>query len=404
MIEEKNGNIWERDLPELLEGFPDIVFSIDAFGRFTFLGRKSVQFLLNPLPSMQGKAFWDFVATQDVELAKSILKPRLNSLFDEEMAIIDDQGSPRRFRIQCKLDVTDSGRVLGGRGLMLECKSGSEREEGLRHLRNQLIKSLKTIDDLTAHVAQGEKYRAVATHIAEVAHELKQPITIIGGFARRMAMKLGDWEKLDPGTQPECFTIIMKELTRLEEMLNGLLGISKRDILHMQKVDLDSLIEEILKLYKETLRQKGLKVEFDSGLSGTEVEVDPHLFEHVVRNLVTNAIEASYEGGTIRIKTAHVSVAPEKMTSEAVEKPTHFELKITNGGEPIPSDLLQEIFMPFYTTKPGGNGIGLTLSQNIVEEHQGSITATSDWGGTVFSVRIPLEFSAATSKHDAKDD
>jgi signal transduction histidine kinase len=398
MIEEKSGNIWERDLPEFLEGFPDIVFSIDAFGRFTFLGRKNAQFLLNPLPSMQGKALWEFVAPQDVELAKSILKPRPNSLFDEEMAIIDEKGNPRRFRIQCKLDVTDSGKVLGGRGLMLECKSESESEEGLRSLRNQLTKSLKTIDDLTAHVAQGEKYRAVATHIAEVAHELKQPLTIIGGFAQRMANKLGDWEQLDPGTQPECFTIIMKELTRLEEMLNGLLAIGKRDILHMEKVDLDAMIDEILNIYKETLRHKRLQVDFDSDLTGTEVEVDPHLFEHVVRNLITNAIEASHEGGTIQIETAYITVTPEKVTSEAVEKSTHFELKITNGGEPIPSDLIQEIFMPFYTTKPGGSGIGLTLSQHIVEEHQGSITATSDWGGTVFSVRIPLDFSGSISK------
>lgn len=400
----KRDKIWEQDLPELLEGFPDIVFSMDAFGRFTFLGRKRAQFLLNPLPSMQGKALWELVAPQDVELAKSILKARPDSLFDEEIAIIDDQGNSRRFRLRCKLDYTDSGKVRGGRGLMLECKSKPEGEQDHRSLRNQLTKSLKTIDDLTAHVAQGEKYRAVANHIAEVAHELKQPITIIGGFAQRMAKKLGDWEKLDPGTQPECFTVIMKELTRLEEMLNGLLAVGKRDILHMEKVDLDAMIKEILNVYKEILRRKGLKVEFDSGLADTEVDVDPHLFEHVVRNLVTNAIEASNEGGTIRIETAFVSAAAERMTSEAVEKQTHFELKITNGGEPIQSDLLQEIFMPFYTTKPDGSGIGLTLSQHIVEEHQGSITVTSDWGGTIFSVKIPLGFSGSASKFAIEDD
>jgi signal transduction histidine kinase len=398
MIEKGRGQIWEQDLPELLEELPDIVFSIDALGRFTFLAHKSAHFLLNPLPFLHGKALWECTAPEDVERAKSILNARANSLFDEEIAITDELGNVRRFRLRCRLDVTDSGKVLGGKGLMLECKSSSARDHDLGRLKSQLAESRKTIDELTAHVAQGEKYRAVATHIAEAAHELKQPLTVIGGFARRMANKLGDWEKLDPGTQPECFTIITKELKRLEDMLNGLLTIGKRDVLHMEHVNPDAMIEEILNIHTEILRDKGLKVDFDSGMAESEVEVDPHLFEHVVRNLLTNAVEASCEGGTIRIETAVVSVTPEGSAKEAAEEATHFELKIMNGGEPIRSDLLEEIFKPFYTTKPGGNGIGLTLSRHIVEEHQGSIAVTSDWGGTIFSVRIPLGLSESTSK------
>lgn len=394
MISEESKKIWEQLLPEILEGFPDIVFSLDTGGHLTFLGKKRGPFILNPFPWMQGKRIWECVVPEDAELAKTILKTRPDSVFDEELTIIDVQGNPRRIQLRCRPNATDTGKPLGFTGLMLEGKAREKLEQDLNDLRNELSKSRRTIEELQEHVAEGEKYRSVARHIAEVAHELKQSLAIIGGFTHRMAKKLGAWEKLDPDTQPECFSVIMRELRRLEDMLIGLIGISRRDTLHLEEVDLDNMIEAILNIYRETLSGKRLTIQRNYGLGRAEVILDSHLFEHVIRNLVINAIEASFEGGAIWIETSLVNADSEEKETEGVQRWTHFEFRIGNEGEPIPRDRFDQIFTPFFTTKSSGTGLGLTLAQHIVEEHRGSINVTSDWGGTVFAVRIPLDVTA----------
>jgi signal transduction histidine kinase len=234
--------------------------------------------------------------------------------------------------------------------------------------------------------------------MAEIAHELKQPLVIIGGFARRMADKLGSCENLDPETKPECFNIINRELSRLEEMLVGLIGITRRYTLHYEEVDPNRMISEVLKVNEEALRHKSLKLQDNLGQPFGTVYLDPHLFEHVIRNLVINAIEASPEQGDIAIRTSLVEDPKEPESELGAAAEPVFEMEIKNGGAPIPGNNIDKIFEPFYTTKSGGSGIGLTLAQHIVQEHHGSISVQSDEDGTTFTVRIPVKPHASAVK------
>ncbi|MEJ2716310.1 MAG: histidine kinase dimerization/phospho-acceptor domain-containing protein, partial [Deltaproteobacteria bacterium] len=208
----------------------------------------------------------------------------------------------------------------------------------------------KSIRELNEHVAEGEKYRAIATHIAEIAHELKQPLVIIGGFARRMATKLGAWEKLDPDTQPECFNVITKELKRLEEMLAGLMGIARQDKLHLEPVNPNVLVREVLKINAERLKEQRVTVENDLQPHMGGVPLDRHLFEHVIRNLLANAIEASPPHGTISIQTCLSNAEPQSEQEGPSQSHPSFEMRIGNQGNPIPREELENIFLPFYTT------------------------------------------------------
>jgi signal transduction histidine kinase len=135
---------------------------------------------------------------------------------------------------------------------------------------------------------------------------------------------------------------------------------------------------------------KDLRVKVSLEKNIGEVPLDPERFEQVVRNLVSNAIEASPPGEVVIVQTGFF--IPSEKASEAggLESESYFEMKIGNQGRRIPPDELQKIFSPFYTTKDYGTGIGLTLAKKIVEDHRGSISVKSDEDGTIFTLWLPL--------------
>ena len=134
----------------------------------------------------------------------------------------------------------------------------------------------------------------------------------------------------------------------------------------------------------------GMTLEVDLGEEIGEVPLDPTRFQHVIRNLVANAIEASPRGGVIRVETGVFIPSTKAQETGSLESDTYFEMKIRNRGRVIPPDEIEKIFDPFFSTKDHGSGLGLTLSKKSVQEHHGSIGVKSDGEGTVFSVWIPL--------------
>jgi signal transduction histidine kinase len=125
--------------------------------------------------------------------------------------------------------------------------------------------------------------------------------------------------------------------------------------------------------------------------------LDPARFEQVVRNLISNAIDASPSGETIHVETG-ISTPGTKGLETALESESYFQLKVRNGGPVIKEEDRQRIFSPFFTTKNYGTGIGLTVSKKIVEAHKGSISVHSDQKGSTFTVWLPLHQREASVK------
>jgi signal transduction histidine kinase len=206
-----------------------------------------------------------------------------------------------------------------------------------------------------------------------------------------MAKQFEESGSHDPIGQQECFHVIIGEVQRLEKILGALIDFTRRDIIQTETINPNSFIQQVLKVHQERFREKDVQIQthFAAGLGN--VSVDPDRFQHLLRNLLSNAIEASPEHGVIRIDTA--AFVPNDRTLQTGELTTnqYFELKIQNGGRVIPPEEIQKFFDPFYTTKDYGIGIGLTLCKKIVEEHNGSISAKSDSDGTIFTVWLPLK-------------
>jgi|GEM_PF-705911 len=261
-----------------------------------------------------------------------------------------------------------------------------------KRAQEELINKLRTIDELYEHIVQSGKAKAIAAHTANVAHELRQPLAIIGGFARRMVAKTISGQDPDIETRTQWCEIIIGEVARLEKILGKLIDYGRHDRIQLRSANPNDLVQYVLHINEERLKEKALRVELNLGRETGEIPLDPEGFQKVVRNLIANAIEASAPGGAICIHTS-VSVPSAKAheTGE-LDADSYFEMKIRNFGRSIPAEDLARIFDPFFTHKKYGTGLGLTLSKNIVEEHRGSVSVKSDdKNGTVFTVWLPMK-------------
>jgi PAS domain S-box-containing protein len=394
ILERKRVEQWLRDSERryrtLLDEIPDVIFILDHEGRFAYLNYHVEKFLGLPVKDILDTTMESHVAQEDREKIRSLLTLDLDTIWDEEISVICGDGTFKFARIRCKPLRIEPDQPLRYEGVLRDITRRRVLEDELKASREELLEKIRIIDDLYAHIVETGKAKAIARHTAEVAHELRQPLTIIGGMAQRIVKhferEAGDktygWIQIS--------SMIISEVKRLEKILDGLIDFTRPGGLALQKRDPNEIIRRVVQAFAGVVEDKGQLVDTNFGEEAGEIILDPVRFEHVVRNLVANAIEATPEGKTWYIETG-VSI-PSGKAQEAgkLESEDYFEMKIRNPGAPIPQEDLENLFSPFFTTKSYGTGIGLTLSKKIVEDHKGSISVQSDGGEVVFTVWLPI--------------
>ncbi len=221
-----------------------------------------------------------------------------------------------------------------------------------------------------------EKLAALGEMAARVAHELRNPISVIGGFLRRLEKHLDNKE-----LRKKYLDILHSEIERLEGIVNEILEFS-RDFkkLDFSEFDIVELVREVYLLHEELLEKKGVEFEVITDKSNIDIFADRSRIKQVLINLVQNAIdEVPQKDGKIRI-----------VLEEEEEK---VRIEVWNNGKPIPPDIREKIFTPFFTTKVHGTGLGLPIAKKIIEdEHNGKIwVESSEDRGTSFIIEIPKE-------------
>ena len=221
--------------------------------------------------------------------------------------------------------------------------------EGQRYFTG-LVRDLSDTRILEDRLAQNERLAALGQTVAEINHEIKNPLIMIGGFARQLLKKAT--EEKDRAK----LTIIVDEVTRLEHLLAGLKELYRPPQLNLAGVSLNELLAEVVALAHSYSGGKGVDIRLASS-ADVVVEVDREKMKQVLVNLVKNAIEATPPGGEIVIST--------RVQEDLVE------VEVTDTGEGIPEELKKRIFLPFFTTKEQGTGLGLCISKRIIEDHPG---------------------------------
>jgi PAS domain S-box-containing protein len=380
----------ERLYRNLVEQVPDVIFSLDHRGFFTFVNTQVEKFLGYPVDQVLETPLNQYVVPQDREIVDTILVLEPEAIWDEEVAILDSQGGRKVARIRCKASFNGGQRPVGFEGVMRDRTIRRKLEEELKASKEALVEKIRIIDELYEHIVQSGKCKAIEEHTAEVAHELRQPLAIVGGFARRMARQFDSSEPPDTERQKQYTRIIVHEIQRLEKILDRLIDFTKRENVWLQRINPNDLIEYILGITEARMHEKKIALHVNLGHEIGEIPLDPGRFQQLVLNLVSNAIEASPVGGVIELETG-VSIPSDKaLKTGELSSAGFFEMKIRNSGPAIPAEALQKVFNPFFTTKAQGTGLGLTVTKKIVEDHAGSISVKSDESGTLFTIWIPL--------------
>jgi two-component system, NtrC family, sensor histidine kinase HydH len=229
--------------------------------------------------------------------------------------------------------------------------------------------------DTQEKLIQGERLAVLGEMSASVAHELKNPLVVIGGFARRLA-GLQDSGPL----QQEYAEIIARETSRMEEMLSQILAFSKQQILCMEPCSLEAIVEDAIDVAADALRTAGARLIREPGGSLPKIVADHQKLRQVLVNLIINACQVTRPGGEIWLRTRKSGLHGD----EAVE------VDIEDSGGGIPPEVLRNIFNPFFTTRQEGTGLGLAIAQRIVAHHRGEIEVYNTKLGARFTLRVPV--------------
>jgi PAS domain S-box-containing protein len=233
-----------------------------------------------------------------------------------------------------------------------------------------VVRDISELKILREKLVMSEKMAALGEVAAKVAHEIRNPLVSVGGFAKRLEKKL-------EGNLREYAGIIVKEVARLEGILKEILGFVKEVRLSRENISFNALVNDVLKLMTSDIKERGIMLLTDYGESPV-LFIDPNRVKEAIVNIISNSIQSITGSGSIFIRTY-------------VEK-NYAVLEIRDTGSGIPEEDRSFIFNPFYTTKASGTGLGLAITHKIIQEHNGRIEVESAVDkGTVFRVFMPIK-------------
>lgn len=222
------------------------------------------------------------------------------------------------------------------------------------------------------------------TELAELAggfiHEIKNHLSTFGLNLQLLAEDFNDPQTQRERRAFERVQRLQNECERLVEVSNDFLRFSRIEQLNLQPCDLLIVLEELIDFFGPMARNSNIKVNRYLPSDLPPVFLDSEIFKQALLNLLLNAEQAMPKGGEVTIQAI---ISPENLT-----------LNLIDTGKGISSEALEKIFKPFYSTRPGGTGLGLPTTKKIIEAHGGTIEAQSEPGkGTKFSIRLPLKIS-----------
>ncbi len=240
------------------------------------------------------------------------------------------------------------------------------------HMAKDVTRQKEAEDALKQQLTRSEHLAALGQLVAEITHEIKNPLMMIGGFANQL-LKSVEGEK-----QVKQLTIITEEVARLEKLLRDLREYHLPKGTVRKELHVNEVMESIHALVKDECAKKHIRSELILNQGDMIINWDPDQLTQVLVNIVKNSIEAMDEGGTLTIKT---ELAGDKV-----------KLVISDNGCGIPQKNVEKVLECYYTTKSYGTGLGLCISKKYVDEHEGSALRVSseENKGTTVEIDIPI--------------
>lgn len=236
-----------------------------------------------------------------------------------------------------------------------------------------VFRSVEEVKQLEESIIRAKNLEALGALSAGMAHEIRNPLTSIKGYAQYIKLELGSDNELDSD-----ISIIISEVDRLNGIIDRFLAFARPKELKLEQCNINKIVNFVISLIKKDRLADNIEVITE--LSELPLlTIDFEQMEQVILNIVINAIQAMPNGGTLKINTKY------NKASNIVQ------LEIMDTGEGIISENQDKIFEPFFTTKEKGTGLGLAICSRIVENHKGIIEVNSTQNaGTMFIIKLPV--------------
>lgn len=369
-------------LKTLLEG----VCLCDLDGRILFANKALVELMNTKADEVIGKSVAKLFTdesrqTVDQALAEVATKRTVKGV---EAQCLTSNGATLPVSMGCSLfkpNEEDQQLVLVSmRDLSREKKLSEElsrTQSESENLLAELDEAYRQLKGAQEELVRRERLAASGELAASVAHEIRNPLSIIGMSIQYLH------SKLSPGHPFREFTnAIIKKVERLDKITAQLINYGRPRELKLEARDLHRNLNQVLHLANSKCKAQGIKIvrRFDRQLP--KVTCDHDLMDQVFTNLVMNALEAMPKGGTLTVETQR-----DREKSQAV-------INIADTGRGIPPKVQAQLFKAFFTTKRNGTGLGLAISHRILDHHHGTVICISKTRGskreTTFTIQLPI--------------
>lgn len=234
-----------------------------------------------------------------------------------------------------------------------------------------------------------EQYTEIASLAGGLAHEIRNPLSTI-----RLNLELLE-EDLQadegPRARRNCQKVqsVLRECGHLEQILNDFLQFARANALHLERVSLNAEVQRFLEFFAPQAADAKVEISPHLAASLPEIDLDPQLFRQLMLNLAGNALQAMPQGGCLEVLT--------------YEQPASIVLELIDTGCGMDERTQQRMFETFFSTKPGGSGLGLPTTRRIVEAHGGTMHCESTPGaGTRFRIGFPVTSGHAAPPSDSR--
>jgi hypothetical protein len=250
-----------------------------------------------------------------------------------------------------------------------------------KELARQAGQLKRTLEELRAAQEQlihSERLAMVGSVVARVSHEIRNPLTTIGGFARTLSAHPDDIERI-----PRNATIIVEEVEKLEALLKEMLDFTSPKPPTLEPTDVNRIITRLANVHRAELGEHKVILELDLAADLPGVLADRNQMQRVFLNLWQNALQAMDEIPAERDRVLTVRTWRDERT---------VNVGFSDTGHGIAPTVLPHIFTPFFTTKQRGTGLGLAVVKKIIDDHKGTIeVATGQAPGSSLVISLPIE-------------
>lgn len=349
----------------LVARLPVGIIATDENGKITTLNESATE-----MTGVQGAA-----ATGN--FPGDVLPREFAAFFDQDYSVPQKAGNGQGRKKEISV-------TLNGKHENLLCHINAFHDEASDEYKGQvlLISNMTELKMLEKEMRENERLAAVGRMAAGVAHEVRNPLSSIKGLALLLRGKFDAASR-----ENETAGLLINEVERINRTVSELLSFARPASLSLERVSLRTLLDENIRLISSDAQSSEIDIQFTADEDLKDILGDEDRLNQVFINILLNAVQSMDKGGSLTVQAGNS------------EKGDTVIVKVWDTGCGIAQENMAQLFYPYFTTKPGGTGIGLAISQKIVSDHKGSIIIDSTPGaGTTVTVELPVYSKTVASE------